>query len=55
MLDAEINTLKFKYDTKRLEIAKSNQKLQEKMKVLAEAHKAYSKVNCLNKVNLDCG
>ena len=39
-----INTLKAKYELKRLEVHQLNSKLDEKVKIVNEARKAYSKV-----------
>lgn len=41
----QINTLKAKYDLKKLELNQLNNKLDDKMKIVNEAKRAYSRVN----------
>jgi chromosome segregation ATPase len=43
-IESQINTLKAKYELKRLEVHQLNSKLDEKTKIMNEAKKAYSKV-----------
>jgi hypothetical protein len=43
-IEAQINTLKAKYEMKRLDVYQLNSKLEEKTKIVNEAKKAYSKV-----------
>jgi hypothetical protein len=44
-IENEMNSMKAKYDLKKHEIGQQNTKLDEKLKVLNEAKKAYTKVN----------
>ena len=46
-IEAQINTLKAKYEVKRLDLYQMNGKLEEKMKILSEARNASIKVNFL--------
>jgi hypothetical protein len=43
-IENEMNTLKAKYDLKRHELNQQNNKFEEKVKVLSEAKRAYTKV-----------
>ena len=43
-IEAQINTLKAKYELKRLDVYQLNCKLEEKTKIVNEAKKAYTKV-----------
>jgi len=43
-IEAEINGLKAKYELKKLDVYQSNCKLEEKIKIVNEAKKAYTKV-----------
>lgn len=43
-IEGQMNTLKAKYDLKRLEVHQLSSKLDEKLKIMNEAKKAYSKV-----------
>jgi hypothetical protein len=43
-IEAQINSLKAKYEIKRLEVYQMNCKLEEKVKVLNEARNASTKV-----------
>ena len=43
-IEAQINTLKAKYEMKRLDVYQLNSKLEDKTKIVNEAKKAYTKV-----------
>ncbi len=43
-IEMEMNSLKAKYELKRLEVHQGNSKLEEKMRIVLEARKAYNKV-----------
>ena len=43
-IENQMNSLKAKYELKRLEIHQMNCRLEEKTKIVNEAKKAYSKV-----------
>jgi hypothetical protein len=43
-IESEMNGLKAKYELKKIEISQQNNKLDEKVKVLNEAKRAYTKI-----------
>ncbi len=43
-IEAQINTLKAKYEMKKLEVYQLQSKMDEKVKMVNEARKAYSKI-----------
>jgi hypothetical protein len=44
-IENEMNAMKAKYELKKHELNQNNSKLEEKMKILNEAKRAYTKVN----------
>lgn len=50
-IENQMNTLKTKFEKKSLDVYTMSNKLEEKLKVLNEAKKAYSKVNIYYSIN----